>query len=47
VVIVDDVMTTLATIRAFARVVQQAGPASVCGLTLAIADPRRRDFRSI
>jgi ComF family protein len=47
VVIVDDVMTTLATIKAFGRVLRQAEPASICGIVLAMADPRRKDFTTI
>jgi ComF family protein len=47
VVIVDDVLTTGATLRAFARTLKQANPSSISAIVLAIADPRRRDFQTI
>jgi ComF family protein len=47
VLVVDDVMTTGETLRAVARVLKAAGPASLCALVIAIADPRHRDFEAI
>ena len=47
VVVVDDVTTTGATLRSFARVLGPAKPASLCALVLAVADPKGRDFQSI
>jgi ComF family protein len=47
VVVVDDVMTTAATMQAVGRVLQKLEPASLSGLVLAVADPRRRDHQGI
>jgi ComF family protein len=47
IVIVDDVMTTAATLRALGRAIKTAKPASISALVLAVADPRRRDFTGI
>ena len=44
VVVVDDVMTTGSTLRAVARVLRQAEPASLCAIVLAVADPKGRGF---
>ncbi|HWP40614.1 MAG TPA: ComF family protein [Tepidisphaeraceae bacterium] len=47
IVIVDDVLTTGATLGSVARAMLQAEPASLCGLVVAVADPRSGDFQSI
>ena len=47
VVLVDDVMTTGATLRAAARELRQAGPATLCAVVIAIADPRGRQFQRV
>ncbi len=44
VVLVDDVMTTGATLRAAARELGKAKPASISALVVAVADPRQRHF---
>jgi len=47
VVIVDDVMTTGATLQSVGRALKPAKPASLCAIVLAVADPRGRDFQQI
>src|SRR5207249_4890240 len=47
VVLIDDVMTTGATLKAVARTLMEAKPLRLSAIVLAIADPRRRGFESI
>jgi len=47
VVVVDDVMTTGATLRSFARCLRDAAPASLSAIVIAIADPKQRGFETI
>ena len=47
VVIVDDVMTTGATLKSFARCLKHAEPASLSAIVVAVADPKRRGFEVI
>ncbi|MGN6507369.1 MAG: ComF family protein [Tepidisphaeraceae bacterium] len=47
VVIVDDVMTTGATVKSLARALTTAKPASISVLTLAIADPKGHSFEAV
>lgn len=47
VIVVDDVLTTGATLQSFARTIKPAGFASVSAITIAIADPRNRDFQAV
>lgn len=47
VVVVDDVMTTGATLRALGRQLLKADPASLSAVVLAIADPKGRGFEAI
>ncbi len=47
VLVVDDVMTTGATLQAVARALAEARPSRLSALVLAIADPRHGDFSRI
>ena len=47
VVLIDDVMTTAATMQAVARAIKPLGPESISALVIAVADPRGRDFQTI
>jgi len=47
VVIVDDVMTTGATLQAVGRAIKQGDPASIRAIVVARADPKRRGFEAI
>lgn len=47
VVLVDDVMTSGATLKSFARCLKHAEPASLSAIVIAIADPKRRGFEVI
>jgi ComF family protein len=45
--LVDDVLTTGSTLKAAARAIGEADPASISAIVLAVADPRRRDFHGV
>ena len=47
VTVVDDVLTTGATLQSLARTLKPARPASLCAITLAIADPEGRQFEVV
>src|SRR5207244_1884776 len=44
VVLIDDVMTTGATLQSAARTLATAKPASLCAIVIAVADPKQRGF---
>jgi ComF family protein len=46
VALVDDVLTTGSTLKAAARAIKDAEPASISAIVLAVADPHRRDFQA-
>jgi ComF family protein len=45
--LVDDVLTTASTLKSAARALQDANPAAIHAIVLAVADPRRRDFQAV
>lgn len=45
--VVDDVLTTAATLRSLGNVLERAEPADICAIVLAVADPLGRGFQSI
>jgi ComF family protein len=47
IVVVDDVMTSGATLRSLGRVLLNADPASLSAIVLAVADPLGRDFTGV
>jgi ComF family protein len=47
ILVVDDVLTTGATLGAVGRTLLSGEPAALCGMVLGVADPRKRDFLSI
>lgn len=47
VLVIDDVMTSGATLQTVARALRPAKPESLDALVIAVADPKGRDFRSI
>lgn len=47
VVIVDDVFTSASTLKEVARVIRRACPVSISVLTMAISDPKGRDFTTV
>ncbi|MGH7178967.1 MAG: ComF family protein [Tepidisphaeraceae bacterium] len=47
VTIVDDVMTTGATLHSIGTTLLQARPASLCAVVVGVADPLARDFQAI
>ncbi len=47
VVVIDDVMTSGATLQEVGRTLLEASPASLCAIVLAVADPKGRDFEVI
>jgi ComF family protein len=47
ILVVDDVLTTGATLQAVGRTLLDAKPAALYGMVLAVADPRKRDFLTI
>jgi competence protein ComFC len=47
VVIVDDVTTSMATLRSAARIIQTGNPISISALVLATGDAKRSDFQAV
>jgi ComF family protein len=47
VLVIDDVMTTGATLQSAARALKAAEPAALDALVIAVADPKHRDFEVI
>jgi len=46
VVVIDDVMTTGATLQTLARTLKAAKPASLCAIVVAVADPMGKGFET-
>jgi len=47
VLVVDDVMTTVATLKSVGRELRKAGVREMYAAVAAVADPRRRDFTAV
>ena len=47
VLIIDDVMTTGATLQSVARALKPANPAALDALVIAVADPKHQDFQRL
>jgi len=47
VVVVDDVMTTGATLQSIGRALKKAGAASLCAIVVAAADPRGMGYEAV
>jgi ComF family protein len=47
VLVIDDVMTTGATLQSVARALKPAEPAALDALVIAVADPKHRDFEVV
>ena len=47
VLVVDDVMTTVATLKSVGRELRKAGVREMYAIVAAVADPRRRDFTAV
>lgn len=47
IVVIDDVMTTGATLKAVGHLLKQVEPASLSAMVIAVADPRHRGFEAI
>ena len=47
VVLVDDVMTSGATLSSAAKALKEGHPASISALVIAVADPRGRGFERV
>jgi ComF family protein len=47
VVLVDDVLTSGATLQEVARTLKAARPASICAIVIAVADPKGQDFKML
>jgi len=47
VLVVDDVMTTVATLKSVGRELRKAGVREMYAVVAAVADPRRRDFTAV